>query len=256
MNELTNESADLVERLRRQVNALAEYAARLDANVNDDAPQLGVTQATTALARDALMQLCEVSSPGKFSTWVDDRIAAEHMAGALCTARGPRGTADAEVWLDQHTARRGYDTLKYFTAQDLVDDRDAAVRAGLELADLLELGDEVRGPFLADAEAPKYNVPRKVTKRPITVEAMHFAGTSADTHAVYQWVEANTAGSFEPYTDPPPASGVSINPETGEMMIATLEGIMHASLGDWVIRGVKGEFYPCKPDVFEATYDA
>lgn len=254
MNTENTDPADLIERLRRQVNALAEYAARLDTNAGE--PLIGVTQATTALTRDLIMQLCEVSSPGKFSTWVDDRIAAEHMAAALCTARGPRGTGDAPAWLDQHTARRAYDTLKYFTAHDLVDNRDDAVRAGRELADLLELGDEVRGPFLAEAEAPKYNVPRKVTKRPVTVEAMHFAGTTADTHAVYKWVEDNTAGSFEPYTNPPPASGVSINPETGEMMIATLEGIMHVSLGDWVIRGVKGEFYPCKPDVFEATYDA
>jgi predicted deacylase len=254
VNDENTDPAELIERLRRQVNALAEYAANVEAS--PDEPLIGVTQATAALARDALTQLCEVSSPGKFSTWVDDRIAAEHIAAALCTARGPRGKGVAAAWLDQHTARRGYDTLKYFTAHDLVDDLDAAKRAGLELADLLELGDEVRGPFLASADAPKYNVPRKVTKRPVTVEAMHFAGTTADMHAVYQWVEANTDGSFEPYTNPPPASGVSINPETGEMMIATLEGIMHVSLGDWVIRGVKGEFYPCKPDVFEATYDA
>jgi hypothetical protein len=38
--------------------------------------------------------------------------------------------------------------------------------------------------------------------------------------------------------------------------IATLEGRMIAKKGDWIIRGVKGEFYPCKPDVFEATYEA
>lgn len=37
--------------------------------------------------------------------------------------------------------------------------------------------------------------------------------------------------------------------------IATLEGIMEASPGDWIIRGVKGEIYPCKPDIFNATYD-
>jgi hypothetical protein len=35
----------------------------------------------------------------------------------------------------------------------------------------------------------------------------------------------------------------------------TLEGRMHVSLGDWIIRGVAGEFYPCKPDVFAVTYD-
>jgi hypothetical protein len=37
--------------------------------------------------------------------------------------------------------------------------------------------------------------------------------------------------------------------------IKTLEGVMHASIGDWIIRGVKGELYPCKPDTFEATYE-
>lgn len=37
--------------------------------------------------------------------------------------------------------------------------------------------------------------------------------------------------------------------------IHTLEGVMTAEIGDWIIRGVKGEFYPCKPDIFEATYE-
>ena len=38
--------------------------------------------------------------------------------------------------------------------------------------------------------------------------------------------------------------------------IRTLEGEMRGDLNDWLIRGVKGEFYPCKPDIFEATYEA
>lgn len=37
--------------------------------------------------------------------------------------------------------------------------------------------------------------------------------------------------------------------------VETLEGIMRADIGDWIIRGVKGELYPCKPDIFEATYE-
>lgn len=37
--------------------------------------------------------------------------------------------------------------------------------------------------------------------------------------------------------------------------IPTLEGVMRANVGDYIIRGVKGEFYPCKPDIFEATYE-
>jgi hypothetical protein len=38
------------------------------------------------------------------------------------------------------------------------------------------------------------------------------------------------------------------------IMITTLEGYLHAAFGYWIIKGVKGEFYPCKPDIFEATY--
>ena len=40
-----------------------------------------------------------------------------------------------------------------------------------------------------------------------------------------------------------------------ELEIETLEGTMHASVGDWIITGVNGEKYPCKPDIFEKTYE-
>jgi hypothetical protein len=43
--------------------------------------------------------------------------------------------------------------------------------------------------------------------------------------------------------------------EDGTVLIQTLEGVMIARPGDWIIRGVKGELYPCKPDVFDATYE-
>ena len=39
------------------------------------------------------------------------------------------------------------------------------------------------------------------------------------------------------------------------MHITTLEGVMEASIGDWIIRGIQGEVYPCKPDIFYATYE-
>ena len=41
-----------------------------------------------------------------------------------------------------------------------------------------------------------------------------------------------------------------------ELDIKTLEGVMHANKGDWIITGVNGEKYPCKPDIFEKTYEA
>lgn len=43
--------------------------------------------------------------------------------------------------------------------------------------------------------------------------------------------------------------------EQGYIEIETLEGYMKASFGDYIIKGVKGEFYPCKPDIFQATYE-
>ena len=39
------------------------------------------------------------------------------------------------------------------------------------------------------------------------------------------------------------------------LMVDTMEGVMAASINDWIIRGVKGELYPCKPDIFEMTYE-
>lgn len=97
----------------------------------------------------------------------------------------------------------------------------------------------------------------KYRKKPVEIEAMRFAGLTADMHAVYQWIEQNTQGSYDTNDPdvPVPASGVSIDAETGFMIIATLEGEMQVRAGDYVIRGVQGEFYPCKPDIFAATYE-
>ena len=52
--------------------------------------------------------------------------------------------------------------------------------------------------------------------------------------------------------------GLSIDysqPDNPTLKIQTLEGVMTASVGDFIIKGVKGEFYPCKPDIFEQTYE-
>jgi hypothetical protein len=95
----------------------------------------------------------------------------------------------------------------------------------------------------------------KFRKKPVEIEAMQLVGDNTDMFAVYQWVEEHTQGSFAPYAAELPASGVSIDPATGFMLIATLEGVMQAKPGDWIIRGVQGEFYPCKPDIFDATYE-
>lgn len=48
---------------------------------------------------------------------------------------------------------------------------------------------------------------------------------------------------------------VSVAPFVNKLMIPTLEGEMTASVGDFIIKGVQGEFYPCKPDIFAETYE-
>jgi len=103
-------------------------------------------------------------------------------------------------------------------------------------------------------------VPQRYRKRPVTVEAMRLDSSDPVAFAqVYRWVEDH-AGSFEAPArrgrrSPCPPSGVSIDPTNGDMLIATLEGLMRAKPGDWIIRGIQGEFYPCKPDIFEQTYE-
>lgn len=49
--------------------------------------------------------------------------------------------------------------------------------------------------------------------------------------------------------------GLKVNTVDKDLIISTLEGKMKADIGDYIIKGVKGEFYPCKPDIFEMTYD-
>lgn len=82
-------------------------------------------------------------------------------------------------------------------------------------------------------------------KLPVEIEAMQLDGRTAD---VAKWITAN-GGNFHALTDP----HISAN---DVLFIHTLEGEMRADPGDWIIRGVKGEFYPCKPEIFTATYEA
>jgi len=79
----------------------------------------------------------------------------------------------------------------------------------------------------------------KYRKKPVVIEAMKFTDETKDQ--VFNWVSCSCSSQFE---DDSPI-----------LVISTLEGDMTARLGDYVIRGVKGEFYPCKPDIFEATYN-
>jgi hypothetical protein len=81
----------------------------------------------------------------------------------------------------------------------------------------------------------------KFRKKPIVIEAMQF--TNETKGDVLHWIGSAGWADHGPNGEP-------------ILKIDTLEGVMVAGFGNWVIQGVKGEFYPCKPDIFEATYEA
>lgn len=103
--------------------------------------------------------------------------------------------------------------------------------------------------------------PMKYRKKPVGIEAMQLTGDEAVFHDVYRWVEKNIGAAQTPGLESsddarPARRGVSIDPADGKLVIRTLEGDMKADPGDYIIKGVQGEFYPCKPDIFEMTYEA
>ncbi len=84
-------------------------------------------------------------------------------------------------------------------------------------------------------------------KKPVVVEAVKWDGDALIADTPEWFVSALERGAH--------VGGFVVNTR-GELMIFTLEGNMIASGGDWIIKGVAGEFYPCKPDIFAATYEA
>ncbi len=81
---------------------------------------------------------------------------------------------------------------------------------------------------------------KKARKKPVTIEYMEFTFENKDM--VYNFIRCTVSADFNKDGQP-------------IMKIQTLEGVMVANLGDYIIKGIKGEFYPCKPDIFLATYD-
>jgi hypothetical protein len=78
---------------------------------------------------------------------------------------------------------------------------------------------------------------KKYRKKPVEVEAIQFTG--------------GNRGSVQAFCPDAVFGGITME----RAIIPTLEGTMTAVEGDWIIRGIAGEFYPCKPDIFEQTYE-
>lgn len=77
----------------------------------------------------------------------------------------------------------------------------------------------------------------KFRKKPVVIEAVLWTGENADEFRALSPVDRTV------YIEGP------------ALYVKTLEGLMRADVGDWIIRGVQGEVYPCKPDIFAMTYE-
>lgn len=87
---------------------------------------------------------------------------------------------------------------------------------------------------------------QKYRSKPVEIEATRWDGSADEAIAIIDWMdEYDAEGWVEPVRD----GGFT-------MSIGTLEGVMTASPGDFIIKGLRNEFYPCKPDVFEQKYEA
>lgn len=86
----------------------------------------------------------------------------------------------------------------------------------------------------------------RAIKRSVTIDCFKYDGDLIDRDGAF-YVPEWAAKAYE--------DGTIYFKDQGEMYIKTPEGDHHASVGDYIIRGVNGELYPCKPDVFEKTYD-
>ena len=78
----------------------------------------------------------------------------------------------------------------------------------------------------------------KFRKKPVIIEAIQFNGENGE--------------EIEEFTN---CAARRLATHTPLMVISTLEGDHQARTGDWIIKGINGEFYPCKPDIFEQTYE-
>ena len=86
----------------------------------------------------------------------------------------------------------------------------------------------------------------KFKKKPVVIEAYQFDGTYTGMEKIKSLFPKMETFSF------------GFNFERNEVWqwkIGTLEGVHVVSTDDWIIQGIKGEYYPCKPDIFEQTYD-
>ena len=106
-------------------------------------------------------------------------------------------------------------------------------------------------PSLVDIESEAITIRQEMAALQILDQPSYDYAVLKRTEAV-QWL--NTEDSYVEILQWAGQTNVQMG-QGSKLAINTLEGVMTAAKGDWIIRGVKGEFYPCKPDIFAATYE-
>lgn len=86
---------------------------------------------------------------------------------------------------------------------------------------------------------------KKYRKKPVVIEAMQFCGTVSGIAEISKWMKKDLTWNEDMF----------LTDDSIELFIQTLEGNMKAKKGDYIIKGIANEFYPCKPEIFEKTYE-
>jgi hypothetical protein len=92
---------------------------------------------------------------------------------------------------------------------------------------------------------------KQFRKKPVIIEAIQWTNSPGNFTDILEWSDHKVTSASPlvwEQTEKEPIGPFCLE-------IKTLEGVMLARLNDWIIKGVNGEFYPCKPDIFEKTYD-
>lgn len=102
-------------------------------------------------------------------------------------------------------------------------------------------------------------------KLPVEIQAVQYGGWSSFVNCIQPWAQGSGADiyyvgtgyehSLRKENEKDRGNGHILDNAPDFLVIFTLEGQMRCDRGDWIIRGVKGEFYPCKPDIFKQTYE-
>lgn len=92
-------------------------------------------------------------------------------------------------------------------------------------------------------------------KKPVEIEAVQWDGTAEGATPIIDWI-LNSDATATYRCSNPDRCAENDGDTLHVIQIHTLEGDMTASIGDWIIKGVAGEFYPCRDDIFRATYEA